>query len=47
MYAMLFLLVVALALIAIPAFIIQPFRSQSATDLQLAFSNAGLPPHRQ
>ena len=35
-YAMLFLLVVALALIAIPAFIIQPFRSQSATDLQLA-----------
>lgn len=33
---MLFLLVVALTVVAIPMFIIQPFRSQSATNLQLA-----------
>lgn len=35
-YGMLFLLVVAMAVVAIPAFIIQPFRPQRTTDLQLA-----------
>ncbi len=35
-YAMLILLVIVLAVVAIPMFIIQPFRSQSATNLQLA-----------
>ena len=37
-YAMLFLLLVALAVFAIPMFIIQPFRPQRPADLQLALS---------